>query len=148
GSPDQSPGWDLAISYASEDVALAREIWNHVREDFRVFFAPEESAYLWGEDLNGVLPNVYGQNSRYVLVLSSEAYVRKHWTKVEFDATLRRMHRRLLLVDLGGIPKGMPTDVVYRPGTSNALVSLIPTLRAKLASPDPRPTRGRGKSIG
>jgi hypothetical protein len=132
--------WDLAISYASEDLALARGIWQQLQQEFRVFFAPAGNAYLWGEDLNRLLPHVYGQQSRYVLILSSKDYVRKHWTKFEFEATLRTMRRRLLLVDLGAIPESMPEDVVYRPSSPDALISLIPTLKQKLSQ------RPRGSS--
>ena len=136
GSSRTKP-WDLAISYASEDLAVAEGIWAQLRDEFGVFFAPKQSAYLWGEDLNQVLPHVYGQESRYVLVLSSADYVRKHWTTVEFRATLRRLGGRLLLVDLGKIPKGMPKDIVYRASTPDMLVSLVPVLREKLSGPDP-----------
>lgn len=136
GSPEGDRDWDLAISYSSADTELAREIWKQLSAEFRVFFAPEESAYLWGEDLNQVLPNVYGQASRYGHVLSSRTYVERHFTRMEFDATLRRVRRRLLLVDLGAIPEGMPEHIVYRPGRANDLVGLIPTLRAKLKSPE------------
>src|SRR5262249_50144930 len=137
-----------SISYAGEDVDIARAIWTQLRDEFRIFFAPEEKAYLWGEDLNGILPHIYGQDSRYVLVLSSKTYVRKHWTREEFRITLRAMRNRLLLVDLGAIPAGMPKDVVYRPGSTDSLISLIPVLRNKLSAPAPvqvSPSKSRSK---
>jgi MOSC domain-containing protein YiiM len=69
-----------AISYASEDERLAASIHAGLKSRFRVFFAPDQEAYLWGEQLGLTLPKIYGENSRFVLVLSSAAYVSKHWT--------------------------------------------------------------------
>ncbi len=132
GAPAES-GWDLAISYASEDEALAREITHGLRNEFRVFFAPEEDAWLWGKDLNQALPHVYGVQARFVLVLSTEAYVRKHWTLVEFDAARTRAER-FLVVNLGELPADMPRDVVYRKGTLVETVRLLDALRKKLRS--------------
>jgi AAA domain/TIR domain len=78
--------WDIAISYASEDEALARQINAQLHRDFTVFFAPDQAAGLWGTDLARVLPNTYGVQSRSVLVLCTSRYVAKHWTRVEFDS--------------------------------------------------------------
>ena len=132
GVPEE-PVWDLAISYASEDEALAREIAHGLRDEFRVFYAPEEDGYTWGLDLNQALPHVYRVRSRFVLVLSTPAYVRKHWTRVEFEAA-RMRPGRLLVVNLGELPPDMPRDVVYREGTIVETVRLLDVVREKLRS--------------
>jgi hypothetical protein len=69
--------WDLAISYASEDEKLAAAIHNGLRSRFRVFFAADQEAYLWGEQLGDALPKLYGERSRFVLVISSACAVPK-----------------------------------------------------------------------
>ncbi|HUY52616.1 MAG TPA: AAA family ATPase [Streptosporangiaceae bacterium] len=126
--------WDVAISYASEDESVAREIYAQLRGDFSVFFAPEESAGLWGSDLNRVLPNTYGVQSKYVLVLSTSHYVSKYWTKVEYESVADKAPGRILLVDLGALPIDLPRGLVYR-GSSNAeMIGLMDALRSKLAS--------------
>ena len=132
--------WDIAISYASEDQALARQIYSQMRDDFKVFFAPEESAALWGADLNRVLPNTYGVQSRFVLVLSTHDYVVKYWTRMEYDAIAAKAPNRILLLDLGELPTDLPPGLVYRGGSAGELVGLIGALRKKLASLFVRPS--------
>jgi hypothetical protein len=132
---DQDPNelvWDIAISYTSEDQALAQQIHSQLREEFKVFFAPEEAAGLWGTDLNRVLPNTYGVQSRYVLVLSTPNYVAKHWTRVEYEAVAQKAPDRILLLDLGELPADIPPGMVYRGTSAGELVGLIGALRAKL----------------
>jgi hypothetical protein len=125
--------WDLAISYATEDVELARVIKQGLHSEFRIFFAPDEDAWLWGQHLYQVLPHVYGVDSRYVLVLSTNAYVRKHWTRVEFEAA-RALNHHLLVVNLGMLPEDMPPDVVYRGGALADMISLLDVLRERLSA--------------
>ncbi len=126
--------WDLAISYASEDESTARAIYNQLSREFKVFYAPEESASLWSTDLDKVLPNTYGSVSRYVLVISSPAYVSKHWTRVEFDAAAAGKSNRILLIDFGMLPENIPPGLVYRGSSSAEMVGLIKALREKLQS--------------
>ena len=126
------PRWDLAISFASEDIELARAVKQGLRNEYRIFFAPDENAWLWGQGLNQVLPQVYGVESRYVLVLSTEAYVRKHWTRVEFEAALA-LHDALLVVNLGDLPADMPPNVVYRNGDLVDMINLLDVLRERLS---------------
>ncbi len=132
GAPAE-PEWDLAISYASENEDLARQITLGLREEFKVFFAPEQGAWMWGQNLNQALPNVYGVDSPFVLVLSTRAYVQKHWTQIEFEAARNRAGR-LLVVNLGELPPDMPADVVYREGSLVETVGLLDSLRKKLRS--------------
>lgn len=126
--------WDLAISFASEDRDVAREIYAQLRNRFQVFFAPQENAALWGTNLHRVLPNTYGVESRFVLVLSTEHYVKKYWTKLEFHSVAREFPERILFLDMGGLPDEMPKGLVYR-GTSQAeLIGLISALECKLGA--------------
>ena len=133
--PD-APAWDIAISYASEDEHLARRIHAELHNELRVFFAPDEAAALWGTDLNRVLPNTYGVESRYVLVLSTPTYIAKHWTRVEFDAAAASRPDRILLLDLGALPSDLPKGLVYRGGSSGELIGLIAAIRKKVTGPE------------
>lgn len=124
--------WDIAISYASEDESVARAIHAQLRHEFRVFFAPEEAAGLWGSDLNRVLPNTYGVQSKYVLVLSTSHYVSKYWTKLEYESVASKAPDRILLLDLGALPSDLPTGLVYRGGSNTEMIGLMDALRSKL----------------
>ena len=127
-----TPEWDLAISYASEDEKLAAAIHKGLRSRFRVFFAAEQEAYLWGEQLGDVLPKLYGERSRFVLVISSAAYVAKYWPRVEFQAAKEKLGSNLLVVDAGELPPDLPGDVVYRRSDPASMVSLLAALSQKL----------------
>jgi hypothetical protein len=133
----QSPAefiWDIAISYASEDLSMAREISQQLHGEFKVFFAPAEDAPLWGTDLSRVLPNTYGVQSRYVLVLSTPHYVTKYWTRMEYDAVAARSPDRILLLDLGELPPNLPQGLVYRGSSKAELIGLVGALRTKLGA--------------
>jgi hypothetical protein len=125
--------WDLAISYASEDEALARQIHQELREEFRVFYAPDQDAALWGIDLTKVLPNIYGVRSRYVLVISTEVYATKYWTQIEYDAVANDNPDRILLLDCGKLPDNIPEGLVYRGSAPAQMMGLVKALREKLA---------------
>jgi hypothetical protein len=125
--------WDIAISYASEDEALARQIHAQLRTSFSVFFAPESGGQLWGTDLEQVLPNTYGAQSRYVLVLSTPSYVSRYWTRLEYDSVAQNHPDRILLLDMGQLPADLPAGLVHRGSSPAELVGLADALRAKLA---------------
>ncbi|GAA3891668.1 hypothetical protein GCM10022243_65700 [Saccharothrix violaceirubra] len=133
GRPEDELAYDLAISYASEDTAIAHEIQKALKPHFKVFYAPDEQGALWGNDLHRVLPNVYGARSRYVLVLSTNSYVTKHWTRLEYDSVTANTPGRVLLVDFGTLPEDRPAGMVYRGSSPGQLVALIDALRAKLS---------------
>jgi hypothetical protein len=123
--------WDLSISYASEDERLAASIHAGLKSRFRVFFAPDQEAYLWGEQLGLALPKIYGENSRFVLVLSSAAYVSKHWTLFEVNAAKVKWGSHLLVVDAGQLPPDLPGDIVYRKSDPASMVTLLSVLTEK-----------------
>jgi len=123
--------WDIAISYASEDTAIARQIANALT-DFKFFYSPDQSGALWGADLTRVLPNTYGVQSRFVLVLSTPAYVNKHWTIEEFRAAAGRHPERILLLEMGALPADLPPEIVYRGSSDGEMIGLIAALRSRL----------------
>ena len=86
-----------------------------------------------GERPSPVLPSTYGVQSRYVLVLSTQSYVDRYWTRVEFDAVATRAPDRILLLDMGSLPADLPPGLVYRGGSPAELVGLTNALRKKLA---------------
>jgi len=133
-SAKMSVNWDLAISFAREDLHVAREIYEQLTARFQVFFSPQESGALWGTDLHRVLPNTYGVNSRFVLVLSTSQYVRKYWTMLEYRSVARKFPERILFLDMGELPNDIPMGLVYRGTTQAELIGLIPALEKKLGT--------------
>ena len=79
--------YDIAISYASEDVEIARQIANKLRENnVSVFYAGFETSRLWGENLHDFLIDVFANRSRFSLILFSENYSQKMWARLERQA--------------------------------------------------------------
>lgn len=78
--------YDVAISYASEDVDVAGALAARLEEKgVRVFFDRSAQVELWGKDLPEFFRNVYGPTARFVLVLVSKHYAVKDWTDFEFS---------------------------------------------------------------
>ncbi|MGW1681969.1 AAA family ATPase [Saccharopolyspora sp. NPDC002376] len=134
GRGPETTTWDLAISYASEDEDLARQIHTQLRNEFKVFYAPDQDAALWGTDLVRCLPNIYGVQSKHVLVLSTKVYKTKHWTRIEYDSVVARAPERILLLDCGALPDDLPDGMVYRGSSPGELIGLVAALRDKLAA--------------
>lgn len=75
--------YDLALSFAGEDRDIAEKIAVEVRnKGFNVFYDFFEQEELWGEDLTIALPKRY-RNARFCVVLASDIYLKKMWTKFE-----------------------------------------------------------------
>ena len=75
--------YDIALSFAGEDRAYVEEVATGLRNaGVHVFYDKFESAQLWGKNLIDHLAEIY-QNSRYVVMFISKAYVEKAWTNHE-----------------------------------------------------------------
>lgn len=93
--------FDVALSFATEDMALAREIYEKLRnQGLRVFFYPEEKTPAIGEDLKRITQQYYAEDSHFVVLLISKSYEAKKWTMEEF----RTVQRRALLEESFLIP--------------------------------------------
>lgn len=79
--------YQVAFSYAGEDSAVARELADYLGgRGLKVFFAEFERPRLLGEDLHLEFERVFRTEAERAIVLISEAYVRKVWTRHEFAA--------------------------------------------------------------
>lgn len=75
---------DIAISYAGEDVEIARDLAEKLEaQGVSVFFAPSQQASLLGQRLEDILTKKYSATSRYVAVLVSEHFPVKDWARFE-----------------------------------------------------------------
>lgn len=80
----QSKIYDVAISFAEEDVSIAQAIRDAlVALDLEVYFYKDEQAENWGENLFNIIVNRYSEASRFSLLIISESYKQKWWTKIE-----------------------------------------------------------------
>jgi len=81
--------YDVAISFAGEDRPVARNLATRLlARSYRVFYDEFHQADLWGEDLAQRLAAVYGEESRYCVIVVSENYAVKVWPRQELRSAL------------------------------------------------------------
>ena len=83
--------YDVALSFAGEDRATAEELATLLKaRGVRVFYDLFEQANLWGKDLYQHLQGVYRDRAMYAVILVSEHYVKKAWTRHELQQVQAR----------------------------------------------------------
>ncbi|MEX1014003.1 MAG: TIR domain-containing protein [Candidatus Paceibacterota bacterium] len=83
--------YNIAISFAGEDRPIAEKIASGLRsKDLIVFYDEYEQANLWGKDLYQHLSEVYSEKAEYCIILISEYYIKKNWTKLELRSAQER----------------------------------------------------------
>ena len=88
---DLGEEYDIALSFAGEDRAIAREIADKITVlGYRVFYDEYERAQLWGADLSTVLGRIYSEAAHFCVILISTYYVQKPWTNHERQFALAR----------------------------------------------------------
>jgi hypothetical protein len=81
--------YDVAISFAGDDRSTARDLATQLLAgNYRVFYDEFQQADLWGEDLAQKLAAIYGEQSRYCVIIVSASYAAKVWTRLEFRAAV------------------------------------------------------------
>jgi hypothetical protein len=79
-SPAPIQRYDVALSFAGENRAYVQEVAKLLKEaGISVFYDEFERANLWGKNLIEHLADVYGKNSRFVVMFISKEYVEKAW---------------------------------------------------------------------
>jgi len=116
--------YDFAISYAGEDLKIAQEIKQSIIEKTRkysVFLASDEQSTLVGKDGEKFFKELF-KNSKQVIVLFSENYKRKDWSRFEFDVIRERDEKnRFIPIRLDEVQiLGLPSTVIYIRFSNNA----------------------------
>lgn len=84
----KSKKYDIALSFASEDKQVAKDLaLSLMNFDLRVFIDEWATNELWGKDLHEYLSTIYNDSSVTIILLSSH-YLEKQWTLTELT-TLR-----------------------------------------------------------
>jgi hypothetical protein len=88
--------WDVAVSFAGEDRAVVEELVAALMDSgVEVFYDLNESARLWGKDLEQELAQVYAHEARFMIVCISEYYPIKDWSRFELEVGKRSSSKRL-----------------------------------------------------
>jgi len=84
GKSEADYEYDVALSFAGEDRAVAETLASLLRQDgVRVFYDLYEQAQLWGKDLYQHLTSVYRDKAQYCIVFASRPYAEKLWPRHE-----------------------------------------------------------------
>lgn len=108
--------FDVAISFAGSDRALAEELAEIVRTaGYRVFYDNFYPEMLWGKDLPVFFDEIYRKRSRFCVIFVSAEYLQRMWTNHEREsAVARQMKERTeyilpIQVDDSELPGVAPT---------------------------------------
>ena len=76
--------YDVALSYASEDLEVAGELARLLGDRGITVYRDEYSTdQTWGHDVVDHIVNLYARKARYCLLLISKHYPLRKWTEVE-----------------------------------------------------------------
>lgn len=108
--------YDVAISFAGEDRIYAEQLSKELSKyGVRVFYDDFEKAEIWGKNMFTYLTEIYENKAEYCIMLLSQYYNAKRWTKLEREAAQARVFsqdREYLLpirLDDSRVPGILPT---------------------------------------
>jgi hypothetical protein len=136
--------YDVALSFASEDRAVAEKFSNLLSEkSIKNFLDEYQAGALWGKDMLDHLVNIYSRKARYCVMFISQYYPLKKWTEVERTSlqksALRDANEYFLLIRLDDTKVLGITDVTgYRDLRQHSMESIVNLLEQKLTQ-----TKGR-----
>jgi hypothetical protein len=130
--------YDVALSFAGEDRAVAQEFADLLRKkNINVFYDEYRVGELWGKDLVDHLVNIYGRKARYCVMFISQYYPLKNWTEVERTSAQERAFRDAneyilpIQLDDTDIP-GLTEPTGYRDLRQHSMESIVNLLEQKL----------------
>ena len=150
------PIYDVAFSFAGEDRQVARDLATRLlAKNYRVFYDEFYQADLWGADLAERLEAVYGEQSRYCVIVVSENYAAKIWTRHEFRSAMaaalfggdRDAYILPLRLDMAKLP-GLRATIGYLDLANFDLEDVAKLLMQKLGPPPEKRAVEPGEAMG
>lgn len=117
-----SEGYDVFVSYKSEDVSLARRVYDYLRSvGKKVFFDREELPDMGKTEFREAIMDALDHSQHFVLVTSSIAYVKTGWVSKEWGFFMDKLadghHGNFALVlrdDCRFAKEDLPPDIRYK----------------------------------
>jgi hypothetical protein len=132
--------FDVALSFAGDDRALAEQLANGLAEKgLRVFYDRFFKAELWEKDLYEYLADMYEKRSEYCVMLVSKNYLEKKWTTHERkNAQARALVQGSeyilpIRLDETELP-GLPGTIAYLDIKDNQPMEIVDALLEKIHS--------------
>ena len=115
--------YDFAISYAGEEETISKGIYNAILEKYAkytIFLASKETMFLIGQDGEEFFENLF-KKAKQVIVILSENYKRKEWTRYEWDIIKERnKDNRCIPIKVDNVKiLGLPSNFIYLPFKNN-----------------------------
>ena len=137
GSTD-APRYQVALSFAGEQRDYVEEVARCLQSrSIAVFYDGFEEVGLWGRSGVEAFHEAFAEQSAYVVMFISEAYVSKAWPNHERRSALSRMikgkQEYILPVrfDDARVP-GLPTDIIYECAQKRTPAQLATMIARKL----------------
>ena len=111
--------YQVALSFAGEQRDYVEQVARQLRSrSIDVFYDRFKQVDLWGKSGTEVFHSIFGNQSAYVVMFISQAYVEKAWPTLERRSALSRMvqeqHECILPVRFDSTPcPGLPDDTIY-----------------------------------
>ncbi len=144
------PKYQVALSFAGEQRDYVEEVARHLQSrSIAVFYDGFETVGLWGRSGAEALHEAFTQQSAYVVMFISDAYVSKAWPSHERRSALSRMileQREYVLpvrFDDTAVP-GLPTDIIYVSARESTPAQLSVMIANKLGI---RPFAGKASEV-
>jgi len=121
---DEKYKYDVAFSCAEEDLPIAQQIAASLKEvNIPYYLYTEHSAEDWGENIFRISMEKYGAEARFVLMLISEHYIKKHWSDIEkqiAETVVREGEAYILPLRLDNTEvKGLNSNIKYEKWANN-----------------------------
>ena len=135
--------YDVAVSFAGENRAIVNQLVEALqKKGLEVFYDLNESARLWGKDLEKELAQVYTHEAKYMMICRSSHYPVNDWARFELEvgrrASSKRLDEYLLPLHLeAGLPpmQGLRDTIGYQSMTEpDDVLNVVELLLEKLNS--------------
>ena len=142
--------YDVALSFAGEQRGYVESVARTLQNDgIAVFYDEFEKISLWGKNLSEKLQAVYENESDYVVIFISKAWVEKAWPRHERRAIFSRMVQEsrdfLLPVRFDDTPApGLQNAVSYVQAEDHSPAELAVMIAQKLGV---TPSKGKASDV-
>jgi len=115
--------YDFAISYAGEEEYIAEGIFKSIKEQYSkytIFLASKETTLLIGQNGEAFFESLF-LKAKQVIVILSENYKRKEWTRYEWDIIRdRNSENRCIPIKIDNVKiLGFASNFIYLPFKNN-----------------------------
>ncbi|MCY3820764.1 MAG: TIR domain-containing protein [Gammaproteobacteria bacterium] len=133
-----APEYQVALSFAGEQRDYVEEVARHLQSRaISVFYDGFEAVRLWGQSGVEAFHEAFAQQSAYVVMFISNAYVSKAWPRHErrsaFSHMIEEQREYVLPVRFDDTPvPGLPADIIYRNACEFTPAQLAAAIAKKL----------------